>query len=94
MNTRTTFNLPTTLFQRLQLTAKQQNMSVSKLASDLLEKALARQEQRRIQRTYAVLKEMRGMGGEGDANASTSIDELLYGEEGAWRGEPTSGTDR
>lgn len=94
MQTRTTFSLPTTLFQRLQLTAKQKNISVSELASGLLDMALASQEQRQIKRTYEVLKKMRGMGGEGDAAASASIDAVLYGEKGAWRGEPTSGTNR
>lgn len=94
MNTkRTTFSLPVTLLQRLQLTARQNNISVSELASRLLDKALARQEQLQIQRTYEVLKEMRGMGGEGDADAFARIDELLYGEEGAWRGESTSGVN-
>lgn len=94
MNTRrTSFSLPVTLFHRLQLTARQNNISVSELASRLLDKALARQEQRQIQRTYEVLKEMMGMGGKGDAQVSASIDEVLYGEKGAWRGESTSGAD-
>jgi hypothetical protein len=70
--------------------AKEKKTRVPKFIRGLLDKALARQEQRQIQRTYEVLKEMRGMGEEGDAEASASIDELLYGEEGAWRGESTS----
>ncbi|MAT96397.1 MAG: hypothetical protein CL608_04570 [Anaerolineaceae bacterium] len=59
---------------------------MAQLIRELLDKALARRESKRVKHMYTVLKELDGMGGPGDKNASTTIDEVLYGEKGAWRG--------
>ncbi len=39
-----------------------------------------------LKKMYTVLDEMNGIGGKGIVDASTTIDEVLYGENGAWRG--------
>ncbi|PIR59227.1 MAG: hypothetical protein COU69_01420 [Candidatus Pacebacteria bacterium CG10_big_fil_rev_8_21_14_0_10_56_10] len=60
-------------------------MNVSELARDLLDRALAKRERAKIKHTYQVLKELDGIGGEDVTDASTTIDEVLYGEEGEWK---------
>lgn len=84
--TRTSFILPDTLYQRLMIVAKQDGKSVSALMRELLDKALAKREEKRIKHMYSVLKELDGIGGNEITDASTTIDEVLYGEKGAWRG--------
>ena len=84
--TRTSFVLPDTLYHRLTIAAKQDGMTVSALMRKLLDKALTRQEEKRINHMYTVLKELDGIGGDTITDASTTIDEVLYGEKGAWRG--------
>ena len=74
------------LYHRLMIVAKQDGMSVSALMRKLLDKALTRQEEKRIKHMYTVLKELDGAGGDKITDASTTIDEVLYGEKGAWRG--------
>lgn len=39
-----------------------------------------------MKKMYTVLDEMNGIRGAGIVDASTTIDEVLYGEQGAWRG--------
>ena len=41
----------------------------------------------RLDRMYKVLKEMEGIGDPDITDASTTINETLYGENGAWRGD-------
>lgn len=78
MSMRTTLYLPDTLHQRLQLVAQREDTSLSRLVSEILEKSLAKIEQRRTQHTHAVLQELKGIGGKGTPDASTTIDHLLY----------------
>ena len=80
--------LPEALDQRLLIASKQMGKSVSDLARELLDQALSRQEAVRLERLYDGLLELRGIGRKGITDASTTIDETLYGESGAWRGEP------
>lgn len=83
--TRTTFILPTQLHQRLFLAAKEENKTVSSLVREVLDQFLALQEQKRITRMYQALEKIRGIGPEGITDASTTINETLYGEYGTWR---------
>ena len=78
--------LPDPLYQRLIIAAKQESVSVSRLMRELLDKALAKREKKRLRHMYTVLKELDGAGGSKIKNASTTIDEVLYGKKGAWRG--------
>lgn len=83
---RRTLLLPDQLDQRLLIAAKMSQKSVSTFVRDLLDRALAQQEKAQIKRMYEVLNEMNGLGGKGITDASITIDEVLYGEKGAWRG--------
>jgi hypothetical protein len=83
--TRTTFILPTQLHQRLFLAAKEENKTVSDLVREVLAQFLTFQEQHRIKRMYEALEKVRGIGPREISDASTTIDETLYGEHGAWR---------
>ena len=83
---RTSLLLPDTLYQRLLIAAKQEGNSVSYLVRDLLNRALAKQEKKRISHMYDVLKEIEGVGEKNITDASETIDEVLYGKKGAWRG--------
>jgi len=40
-----------------------------------------------LKRMYDDLAELEGVGDPGITDASTTIDETLYGEHGAWRGQ-------
>jgi hypothetical protein len=84
---RTTFVLPTVLHHRLSEVAKSEQKTMSDLASDLLSKALKIEEKTRITKMYAALEKARGICKEPITDASTTIDEVLYGDNGAWRGD-------
>jgi hypothetical protein len=66
--------------------AGQESKSVSRLARDILDRALAKAEKAKLSRVYDVFRELDGIEGRGIDEASTMIDEVLYGEKGAWRG--------
>jgi len=84
---RTSLYLPTTLHQRLLVASKQEKKSLSELVKELLDKALAASEEKKLQRMYEGLKALGGFGPKGIRDASTTIDKVLYGENGAWRGQ-------
>lgn len=84
---RTSIILPNTLHQRLVWTAQSLNTTMSDLVRDLLDKALATQEQGRIERMYQALFKLKGICKEPFTDTSSQIDEILYGEHGAWRGQ-------
>lgn len=84
--TRTSLILPESLYQRVIIAAKQEGVTVSRLIRDVLDKSLAKQEKKRIKHMYTVLKRNRGAGDKNITDASTTIDEVLYGKKGAWRG--------
>ncbi|MCI0560770.1 MAG: hypothetical protein MN733_19990 [Nitrososphaera sp.] len=83
---RTSFYLPDTLHQRLYWASKQVKKSISRLVQELLDESLAVQEKAQRQHMYAELRKLEGIGPKGITDASTTIDEVLYGEQGAWRG--------
>lgn len=84
---RTTLVLPEPLHQKLRLTAQSEGTSLTKLVRELLAQSLARRENGRLQAIYRGLKELEGAGERGINDASMSIDTLLYGEKGVWRGD-------
>ena len=86
MNTvRTSLVLPTTLHQRLAMAAKYADKTISEMVRELLDSALASQEQGRIAHTYEVLRKVEGICKDKITDASTTINETLYGEHGAWK---------
>jgi hypothetical protein len=86
MMLRTTVNLPFALHQRLIIASKQEKLSLSQIIGDLLDKALAAQDKIRLQRMYGELRKLDGASKIKVTDASTTINEVLYGEYGAWRG--------
>lgn len=84
--TRTSFVLPVPLLHRLHQTAQATNTSLSNLVRTLLEKGIAAQEQSTLIRTYASLQRVKGISTANVQDVSTTINETLYGEDGAWKG--------
>jgi len=84
--TRTSFVLPVPLLHRLHQTAQATNTSLSNLVRTLLEKGIAAQEQSTLTRTYASLQRVKGISTANVQDVSLTINETLYGENGAWKG--------
>jgi NADH/NAD ratio-sensing transcriptional regulator Rex len=80
---RTSLVLPEALHQRLVTYAKEEKKSITKLVQELLVKALATKEQVRIRRMYQDLSELENLGPRGVKDASTTINQTLYGDEGS-----------
>lgn len=76
-----------TLNQQLDLLAKAEDKRFSEVVRDLLSKALKVEEETRRERMYRAIDSLDGIGDSGITDASTTIDETLYGEQGAWKGE-------
>ncbi len=83
---RASFVLPAALHQRLLIASKQENKNLSEVVREILDRELAKREQSRLDQVYQGIREMSGIGDPGITDASTTIDEVLYGENGAWRG--------
>ena len=74
------------LSQNVLSSLKQVDKSLSGLVNKLLDRIFVKREEIKVQQMYTVLEELKGLGGEGIEDASSTIDEVLYGENGAWRG--------
>jgi len=85
-NIRASIMLPAALHQRLRMVSKQENKNLSEVVREILDRELARREHERLDRIYQGIRELAGMGERGITDASTTIDEVLYGESGAWKG--------
>lgn len=83
---RTSILLPPALHQRLILASKRSQKTVTSLIRDLLDQSLTHQEQTAIEQTYRALERVRGICKEDIEDASTTINDVLYGENGAWKG--------
>ncbi len=83
---RTSLYLPPVLHERLRIVSRQTRQPVSHLVRQLLDKALAIEEKARLEHMYKELSKLHGACKEKITDASTTIDEVLYGEQGAWRG--------
>lgn len=85
--TRTTLVLPEPLHQKLTLTAKREGISLTRLVQRLLALALASQEDSQLPAIYHGLQELQGAGQPGITDASTTINQTLYGQKGVWRSD-------
>ena len=83
---RTSLVLPASLHQRLVLAAQQEKKKISSIVRDMLDAALAEREQAQLATMYQALNTLEGVGEPGVTDASTAIDETLYGDR--------SGTER
>jgi predicted DNA-binding protein len=82
---RTSVFLPATLQQRLLMLSGYEGKSLSDLVRELLDRALVAREQARIAHTYKALEKLEGVRKDKITDASTTVNEILYGEHGAWR---------
>lgn len=83
---RTSLYLPESLHHRLLVTARRQDKSISHLVRHLIDKALAAEEDRRLGDMFRAWDDEKGVGKTPVSDTSATIDEILYGENGAWRG--------
>ena len=81
---KTSLTLPAPLHQRLVLAARYQQQAFSELVRDLLDKALATEEQGRTNEVYKDLAELQGIGPKGLPDVSTTVNDI-YGDNGAWK---------
>ena len=73
--------LSDSLHQRLRMASRAEHKKMMVLVPELLEIALHQREEKRRQSMYDVLKEMDGIGAPSIRDASTTIDQVLYGEQ-------------
>jgi len=67
------------------MASKRKSKSVTELIRQALSKALVADEKVQIKRMYQALSKVEGIGQKGITDASTTINETLYGEHGAWK---------
>ena len=82
---RTSITLPVDLLHRLRQTAHATNNTFSDLVRTLLEKGVVSQEKSTLAKTYAALDKVKGISAADVSDASMTINETLYGENGAWK---------
>lgn len=82
---RTTIYLPKTVHKKAKETAKRGEKSFSQYATESLEKNMKNEAYHHAD-VYEATEKMIGIVKENVTDASTTIDELLYGENGVWRG--------
>ena len=84
---RTSMFFPVVLHERLKRVAKQEKKPVTGLVQELVDAGLKTREQPQLENIYAAWKRVCGIATGGENDLSVRIDELLYGENGAWRGD-------
>jgi len=85
---RTSLVLPPVLFQQLEHLAHKRGKSFSVFIREALTHYVRVDSKRGLQATYDALWQMEGTVQSDNTNASTTVDDILYGEKGAWRGSP------
>lgn len=60
---------------------------MSEITEEGINHVLEQYERQRVNRIYDGLKELDGIGDPRITDASTTIDETLYGERGVWKGK-------
>jgi hypothetical protein len=84
---RTSVLLPPSLHQELVMTSEQEGKGVTELVREALEQWMEKRRNTQLKRIYEGLDRFVGKGPSGISDASTTIDEVLYGQHGAWKGE-------
>ena len=74
------------LFRRLKLLSQEQGKPISEIVDLGVSQIIAASDESRLERMYKGLFNLAGMGKRGIRDASSLIDETLYGENGAWKG--------
>lgn len=85
---RTSLFITQALRQDLTDVAAQKKTTVSTLARELLEQAIGKYKQAKLEQMYDGLEQIYGVGETTDPQlANQTVDEVLYGEKGVWRGK-------
>jgi hypothetical protein len=85
-NIRTTIVLSPLVLQSAKDFAAKKKKSLSEIIEEGVLELMKEEEQQRIKRMHEALSKLEGIGGSDITDASTTIDEVLYGEDGVWRG--------
>lgn len=83
---KTTLTFSPVFLQKLRQHARKNKTSMSRTIEERLHRIITEEEQRELQRTYHALDQLFGIGSHGITDASQTIDETLYGENGVWKG--------
>lgn len=84
---RTSITLPTPLHQRLLLTARVEGKNLVQMIRDLLEEALVEKEKDHLVQSYQALDKLVGIYQDNNPQLASSVDDVVYGENGAWKGD-------
>ena len=84
---RTTFTIRPSLLERLKIFTRETNRPMSAVAEEGISTVLEHYECQRRTKMYQGLTELVGMSNVPIPDASSSIDEVLYGEKGIWKGD-------
>jgi predicted transcriptional regulator len=74
------------LLERLRIASKREQTSVSRLVQELVDEGLTAKEEKDLKQMYKAWEAFCGIIKDPVADTASSIDEILYGERGAWRG--------
>ena len=84
---RTTLTMRPALFERLKQFARDQDTPMSHVVEKGISQLIEQHEQARLDKMYQGLFELSGMIKDPLVDASSTIDEVLYSENGTWRGD-------
>lgn len=84
---KTTITLSPIFLQRLKTVAQERRSSMSRVIEDEMSAVLREREGRKLSKMYAAIKKWQGTGSRGITDVSQTIDETLYGANGAWKGQ-------
>ncbi len=84
---KTTLSFTPSFIEHLKIASQKAAKSMSRFIEDELGQMLKEKEQKKLKHMYSVLREMRGSGNLGITDASSTIDETLCGNKGAWKGK-------
>lgn len=83
---RTTITLHPSVLQRFKEFAAREGKTLSEIVEDSVKRVIQKDQQLRLRQIYDTLKELDGAGGGVITYASTTINDVSYGEQGAWKG--------
>lgn len=86
---RTSIVIPPVLHHQLSMLARQEGKKLSEFLREKLGGIADQEQKSQLDQMYEAIDKMVGAGDSNITDASTTIDEVLYGENGAWRGKPT-----
>lgn len=83
---KTTLSFTPSFRERLRMLSQEHHKSMSQFVEDELGRALQEKEETQLTQMYRTFRTMRGSGSPGITDASSTIDETLYGRNGVWKG--------